>query len=202
MPIHHAPNFLGTFTYAALPSAASNSGKTAIASNIGIAPGMLLVSDGTRWKPLGMQCLARSAVAASVTGTLSETALATVAVPAGLMGTDGGLLVYSSWSYTSSANNKLLRIRLGGIAGTQFLGATLTTTSMVSDMRRIRNRNSAASQVGSTGIGSVGLIMGSSTTLPTAAINTAVSQDLVFSGDLDDTGETIALENYEVWATP
>src|SRR5213079_2421852 len=50
--------------------------------------------------------LAQSAVAASVTGTLTETVLATIAIPAGAMGVNGAIRVTALWSYTNSADTK------------------------------------------------------------------------------------------------
>jgi hypothetical protein len=195
-------NFAGTYTYAGLPSAAAASGKMAIASDIGVAPGMLLISDGTRWKPLGLQCLARSGVLAAVTGTLSETALATVAVPAGLMGVSGGLLIYTSWSHTNSANTKTMRVRLGGLAGTVHAGLAATTLASTSDARRIRNRASASSQVGSQAAAGFAFVSTTSTPIVTGAIDTSVAQDVSLTGTLTNTGESVTLESYEVWVSP
>lgn len=196
--------FLGTFAWASAPSAsASGIGATFRASDVGISPGMRFVSDGTRWIPDGAQILGRSGVASSVTGTVSETALATVVVPAGAMGLNGGLLVKSAWNYTNSANNKVLRVRFGaGLAGTAIYQSTLTTTASLSDERRIRNRNNASSQVSSLAAATNGGFGTSTAAMTTAAINTAAAADVVLSGTLANTGETITLEQYEVWLTP
>jgi hypothetical protein len=138
----------------------------------------------------------------SHTGNTDETALATVSIPAGAMGLNGGLLIYSTWTTTNSGNNKTPRVRLGGIAGTAFVGPTITTTATFSDIRRIRNRNSASAQVASTGA-ATGLSTGTTTVaVTTGTVNTAVAQDLVFSAQLANGTETITLENYEVWLLP
>lgn len=191
-------------TWANLPPAAANSGLVTRVTDVGVAPGIEVVSDGTRWVPIGAQCLARAAVAASVTGTLVETALATVSLPAGAMGVNGGIEVRSSWSVTNSANNKTIRVRLGGPAGSQHLNLPITTTNSFADLRHIRNRNSAASQVGSASA-SAGGVSGSTTVaaaLSTSAVDTSAAQDLVISGQLALGTETISLESYEVWLLP
>lgn len=145
--------------------------------------------------------LGASGVAASVTGTLSETALATVSVPA--MKADGCLLVVSAWTITNSANTKNLRGRLGGISGSAFLAGGFTTLALVSDMRRIRNRGATNSQVVSANIAApVGGLGGTTSAITTMAVDVSTAQDLVFTGQLTNIGETITLEMYEVWLLP
>jgi hypothetical protein len=146
--------------------------------------------------------LAASAVAASVTGTTNETALATVTIPAGAMGLNGGVEIRTVWSVTNSANSKTPRIRLGGTSGTQFMAAVFTTTATISDIRSIRNRNSASSQVGSIGASAASSIGSSTVAVVTGSVDTSAAQDLVISGTLANSGETITLEMYEVWLLP
>lgn len=147
--------------------------------------------------------LAASAVAASVTGTTNETALATVTIPAGAMGLNGAIEIRTVWMFTNSANTKTLRVRLGGIGGTVFLNVAPTTTASSTDTRRIRNRGSAASQVGSAPASQVpGLIGSSSSFITTGTVDTSAAQDLVISGALALGTETITLESYEVWLLP
>jgi hypothetical protein len=151
--------------------------------------------------------VAASAVAVSHTGDTNETALATVAVPAGLMGTTGVLRVTSLWSLTSSENAKVLRARLGGMSGTEFLAVQLTSSATYRDQRQIANRNSASSQVGGPAgnsllplesFGPGGGWGAAAAAVVTAAIDTTVNQNLVLTGQLADAGETVALEAYLV----
>lgn len=147
--------------------------------------------------------LAASAVPQNLTGTTNETVLATVSVPAGAMGANGALHVITTWSFTGSTNAKTMRARLGGIGGTQHLGQSVSsaTNVVLSDERRIRNRNSAASQVCSTNAGATAY--GTTTAaVTTSTIDTSVGVDLVFTGQLALAGETITLETYEVWLIP
>lgn len=139
--------------------------------------------------------LGASAVAVSHTGNTNETALATVALPAGSMGANGLLRVTSLFTVTNSANNKTLRTRLGGISGTAFQSLTLTTNETNMSQRLIQNRNSQSSQVGSAA--AVGGSFGnSSNSVVTGAIDTASAQDVVISGQLANSGETITLQSY------
>lgn len=147
----------------------------------------------------GPTLLAASAVAASITGTLTETALATIAVPPGAMGLNGGLQVWTTWTVTNSANNKTLRVRLGGIAGAQYMANVLTTSTSFNDIRRIRNRNSASSQVGGPASGTFGA---AGAAVVTSSLDTAAAQDISITAQLASAGETITLESYEVWLLP
>jgi hypothetical protein len=151
------------------------------------------IVEGSLW-----HVLAASAVGVSHTGDTSETALATVQVPANMMGANGILRVTTLWTITNSGNNKTLRARLGGIAGTAFLGATFTTSASVHDQRLIRNRNAANSQVGFAAINGTGGWGVSSGAVATGAVDTAANQDLVITGQLASAGETITLEAYLV----
>lgn len=147
----------------------------------------------------GMTQLASSAVAVSVTGTTNETVLATITIPAGAMGINGGVMIHSAWTITNNANTKTLRIRLNGIAGTAYLSQSpASVLSFIDFGRRIRNRNSASSQVGiinSTGSTSGGAVV-------TSSIDTTVSVDLVITAQLGVGTDTATLESYEVWLLP
>jgi Protein of unknown function (DUF2793) len=141
--------------------------------------------------------LAASAVAASHTGNTTETALATIALPAGAMGPNGVLRVTGVITGTNSANNKTWRLRLGGSGGTEFASFGLTTNGTGVLHRLISNRNNAASQV-SMALNSTNAF-GNSTTAPaTGAIDTANAQDIVISGQLANASETVTLESYMV----
>lgn len=146
---------------------------------------------------VGPVVIASSALATSVTGTTTETVLGTITIPAGAMGANGWIRATALWSFTSSANNKSLRIRLGGASGTVYQNITATATLSSMTQRLIMNRNSLSSQVGAAiaSANSFGLQSG---TLPTSTINTGVAQDLVFTGQLTNTSEFITLEGYTI----
>lgn len=142
--------------------------------------------------------LASSAVAVTHTGDTSETVLATVSIPAGIMGLNGALRINSLWSTPGgSGNNKTCRTRLGGISGTQILATANTTQLSLGDIGRLfQNRASASSQImRNPGTFASG---GSSAAMSTASVNTAIAQDLVFTAQLASAGESITLEQYMV----
>lgn len=141
--------------------------------------------------------LQASAVAIPHTGTTAETVLATINVPAGAMGTNGMLRISADWTMTNSANDKTLRIRLGGIGGTALTGTAFTTVPNAFHRMIIANRNAANSQIATTDRNRATDVV-SSYEIATAAINTAVAQTLVITGQLETAGETITLEHYLV----
>jgi len=143
--------------------------------------------------------LAASAVAVPLTGTTTETALATITIPAGALGANGWVEIEHAWSYTNSANNKTERVRLGGLAGTAFHSTVATTSASLRAHTRIANRGVANSQFGFVAAASFG---GSSAASVTGAIDTSAAQDIVISGQLANTGETITLESYTVKLYP
>lgn len=151
--------------------------------------------------------LAQSGVASSVTATTSETALATIAIPAGALGANGRISIEVNFTLTTSANSKTLRSYFGasgaGLGGTALFSNAQTTNVTLHDMRSITNRNSASSQVAtisvSNGTGGWGA---SSTATATAVINTANASELVVSGQCANAGDTITLESYRVTVFP
>ncbi len=153
--------------------------------------------------PDPIKVLAQSSVAVSHTGDTNETIKATVVIPAGAMGLNGRLRVTTLWSTTNSANNKTVRVRLGGIGGTSFLGAIATTTATFKSQIEIGNRNAANSQVAFASNSFTAGGWGSTTTaVTTGAIDTSAAQDLVFTATLASAGETITLESYLVELIP
>jgi hypothetical protein len=148
-----------------------------------------------------MTLLAASAVAVSVTGTTSETVLATVTIPAGAMGLNGGVRIVTRWSMAASANNKTSRHRLGGIAGSVIASVPSTTSTALLESSS-RNRGSPSSQYhmahGNRGTDLVMAVLSATT----SAIDMTQAQDLVITGQLALGTETLTLDNYEVWLLP
>lgn len=180
-------------TWATLPAASSATGKRYRVSDVG-PNGSDWISNGTAWEPVqGIVMLARSAVAASVTGTLSETTLATITLPAGLMGSNGQLRITTFWNGTNSANNKTCKIKLGaGIVHTQ----VNTTSPVFTQLMMVRNRNAANSQVCHPAIS--GSFTDTATTPTTLAIDTSVATTVTLTAQLANIGETLTIEAYTV----
>lgn len=196
------PVALPSYTYATLPSASAvGAGYRVRASDIGISPGMSLVSDGTRWIPDGVQVLARANTAATaLTGSTSETTLATFTVPANLMGTNGTLRVSTVFTFTNSANNKVLRVNFGG--STLFANSISAASNIgIESIAYIRNRT-VSSQLGAqmaagfTGLGQTAVAR------PTSSVDTTSAVTVNITGQLALGTESMVLECYQAEVMP
>lgn len=157
--------------------------------------------SGTMWVPVtGSVILGMSAVAVVCPVDANEDILATIAVPAGLLGPNGYLRATTGWSMTNSANNKTLRLKLGA---TLIWSSVQTTVASLSQMSVIANRGAANSQVSPTQASLGGSTFGVSTgALSTAAIDTAAGTSVVVTGQKVTAGETLTLESYLIEAFP
>lgn len=137
-----------------------------------------------------------SGLSVSGTAVTAEEVYRSVTLPA--MQANDILRVTAVWAYTNSANNKTLRIRINGLAGTQIFGAIKTTTTNQSITMYIRNANATNSQrVDYMAVDSGGTF--TSTTLGASAIETsAAGVLLVFTGEKASAGETCALQSSSV----
>lgn len=154
--------------------------------------GSLWRGDGTNWLPVGgLILLGSSATSSSVTGTTSTTTLATIALPAGIMGANGQIRLTTLWSAgTVNANAKNLIVKFDAAT---YQSASLTSLS-AQTLVHIRNRNSAASQVGWTG--STSSFGTSSSPVITSAIDTSVAKNILIQAQLTNISDTLTLESY------
>jgi len=138
--------------------------------------------------------LASSSAASSITGTVSETTLGTVTVPANAMGRNGLLRVTTVWSYTESANNKTLRVNACGANYMEAFGSTSLAES-IQHQFTIQNQNSAAVQVG---FESPQAFTYSGNARRQTTQNTTAAHNITWAATLANTGETITLVSYLV----
>jgi hypothetical protein len=145
---------------------------------------------------VGARVLAISGTPSSLTGTLTETALATITIPAGAMGANGRIEVWAQFTASpSSANAKTGRVRFGGLAGTNFQTATMTTTLGFQANVYVQNMNAQNVQEGFS--------LQTTAFAPTAAaVDTSASTTFVLTGQLANAGDTITLRSYRVLLFP
>jgi hypothetical protein len=144
--------------------------------------------------------LRQSGTSASVSSGTSETVLATIKVPARSIGVNGTLRVSADWGGTNNANNKWLRVRLGGIGGAELQQGNLANAAQASSICKIQNRNSASSQIGTatTSKSNNTIVFW----LASGAIDTANDQDIVITAQPTVGGDSITLEAYVVEILP
>jgi hypothetical protein len=136
--------------------------------------------------------LASSGVQVTHTGDTAEFVLATISIPANSMGANGRLRILTHWTYTNSANSKSLRVRWGGSSGTVCSSQSVTTTAAFGSECFVQNRNATNSQVCGMTVSS-GLGTG---TINTASQDTTGAIDLVITGQLTNSAESVNLEGY------
>jgi hypothetical protein len=149
--------------------------------------------------------VAASGAAQSVGATTNETVLATIAIPANSLGSNGFIEVEAVWTVTNNGNAKTPRVRFGasgaGTGGTAIRQPSAASVVIYHEFVIIQNRNATNSQVGSTGTAVVGPYGTGGAALPTAAIDTTAAAEVVISGQKGDSADTMTLEAYRVWLT-
>lgn len=160
----------------------------------------LLTFDATTGSPSfrnfsGGGILARSGAAVSGAADTNENILATITIPAGLLGANGMIRVKTMWSFTNSANTKAMRVRFGGISGTAFMAATGFTTQVgLQSETIIMNRGATNSQVGGTPTITTDAGTLFVTTKATATADTTAATTVVITGQKATGAETLTLE--------
>lgn len=146
----------------------------------------------------GFSLLAKSGVASSHTGDTNESILATITIPANTIGANGVLRVTSFWSMPSSANNKTLRHRLGGIGGTAVFSTVVTTVAnmRVESTTIAANATNAQNTISYAPRGTDQLV--TANTVTTSALDMTTSQTLVITDQNASAGETVTLIGFVV----
>lgn len=138
--------------------------------------------------------LGASTAAVTAPADTSENILATINIP--ILPTNAHILFRAQVSQTNNANVKTMRMRLGGIGGTDFW----TGTNIASQARYlfdgfIQNRGATNSQASAFISGATAL---SSSTITTGAIDTSVATTLVITAQKATGTDTVTLEHYYV----
>lgn len=143
----------------------------------------------------GVYILGASAVVSSITGTTSETTLATIAVPANAMGANGVLRITVQWGYSGGTSSWTPRIKFNGTAYSD--PSTFGNTSLSGRTQtQIANRNATNSQVG-MGVQQINFA-GVASAVTTSAHDTTASQNITLTCQLANSGDTCRMDAYAV----
>lgn len=135
----------------------------------------------------------QSAVPATLTGTTTETTLATVAIPA--MGQNDSVRVTALFTFTSSTNLKTMFGKLNNATFAQ--NSTSTSGHTAARVQwQVTNRNNTALQLG-TPFG-MGFTAGAAVTPLNTAVETSGANTMLIRGQLALGTETMTLEGYTV----
>ena len=175
-------------TWADKPSVAP-SGQIICITDVG-ENGSLWRGNGTKWVRLNPIKVFSLSAPVSLTGTTSATTLATITIPAGLLGANGKLKIYPLWATTNNANVKTLRAIFSGSTCT-----TMTSQSVPnnSGLLIIRNINSESVQKCSSGL--VAGIGSSSGSIASTTIDTTAATTITITGQLAVGTDTLTLED-------
>jgi len=180
---------ISEYTWANKPSVAPL-GQIICITDVG-ENGSLWRGEGTKWVRLSQILFYDLTAAVALTGTTVETTLVTITIPAGLIGSNGKVKMYPLYSMTNNANNKSLRVKLGG--STAF-STVVSNSSQSSALVIIRNIGSESVQKSSTsvvsGLGNIGIA------LATLAIDTSVATTITVTGQLANSADTMTLEGF------
>jgi len=163
-------------------------GQTICITDVG-ENGSLWRGNGTKWVRLNPIKIFSLSVPV-LTASTSVVTLATITIPAGLLGANGKLKIYPLWSTTNNANAKVLRLNIGGA-----LCSTMTSQSVPnnSGLLIIRNTNSESVQKCSSGlVAGIGSSFGS---IAVTTIDTTAATTITITGQLAVGGDTMTLED-------
>jgi len=179
---------ISEYTWANKPSVAPL-GQIICVTDVG-ENGSLWRGNGTKWVRLNPIKIFSLSAPVSSTGSTSVVTLATITIPAGLMGANGKLKIYPLWSTTNNANAKTLRLNIGGA-----LCSTMTSQSVSnnSGLLIIRNTNSESVQKCSSGlVAGIGASFGS---IASTTIDTTAATTITITGQLAVGTDTMTLED-------
>ena len=186
MPLYKAG--IIDYTWATKPSVAPL-GQIICITDVG-ENGSLWRGNGTNWVRLNQIKIFSLSAPVSLTGSTSVVTLATITIPAGLLGANGKLKIYPLWATTNNANVKTLRANIGGVVCT-----TMTSQSVPnnSGLVIIRNINSEAVQKCSSGL--VAGIGSSTGSIASPTVDTSAATTITITGQLAVGTDTLTLED-------
>ena len=179
---------ISEYTWANKPSVAPL-GQIICVTDIG-ENGSLWRGNGTKWVRLNPIKIFSLSAPVSLTGSTSVVTLATITIPAGLLGANGKLKIYPLWSTTNNANVKTLRAVFGGSTCTTMPSLSVPNNS---GLVIIRNINSEAVQKCSSGL--VAGIGSSTGSIASPTVDTTAATTITITGQLAVGTDTLTLED-------
>ena len=176
------------YTWANKPSVAPL-GQIICITDVG-ENGSLWRGDGAKWVRLNPIKVFSLSAPWVLSGSTSAVTLATITIPAGLMGANGKLKIYPLWGTTNNANTKTLRVVLGGSTCTTMVSQSVPNNS---GLVIIRNINNEAAQRCSSGL--VAGIGSSTGSIAVIAIDTTAATTITLTGQLGVGTDTLTLED-------
>jgi hypothetical protein len=140
-----------------------------------------------------IEVLAGSAVASSCVSSAVDEELYTLNILAGTLGVNSVLQIEPLWTFTSSANNKICKVIIGGT--TVYTSGNRTTSVKEAPLIVLANRNALNSQIMPY---DNNYVTAGSGTPATYAIDFSVNQTLQIIGQRANSGDALTLEYFRV----
>jgi len=175
------------YTWANKPSVAPL-GQIICITDIG-ENGSLWRGNGSKWVKLNAFVLYSNLATTSLTGTTTETTLATIPIKGGVLGVNGKLRLYILGTVTNNANTKSFRLKY---ASTPLWQVAHTTAVGVTAQILFLNKNSESSQVTSL-YNSSGTGGGTASAVTPSSIDTSVDFSLTITGQLANSADSISV---------
>ena len=179
---------IAEYTWANKPSVAP-SGQIICITDVG-ENGSLWRGNGTKWVRLNPIKVFSLSAPVVLTGSTSVVTLATITIPAGLLGANGKLKIYPLWATTNNANVKTLRATFGGLICSTMVSQSVPNNS---GLLIIRNINSESVQKCSSGL--VAGIGSSSGSIASPTVDTSAATNITITGQLAVGTDTLTLED-------
>jgi hypothetical protein len=139
-----------------------------------------------------VEVLSSSAVPVACTWTGVDEVLASFTIPQGMLGVNSILQIEPLWTFGSSPNSKICKVRVGGIL---IYSTTRTTSTREAPLIILANRNSLSSQIQPY---DNAYIAAGSGTPATYAIDFSVTATVEIMGQRAAAGDAMSLEYYRV----
>jgi len=179
---------ISEYTWANKPSVAPN-GQIICVTDVG-ENGSLWRGNDTKWVRLNPIKIFSLSAPVSLTGSTGVVTLATITIPAGLLGANGKLKIYPLWATTNNVNQKTLRAILSGSTCSTMVSQSVPNNS---GLVIIRNINSESVQKCSSGL--VAGIGSSTGSIASYTIDTTAATTITLTGQLAVGTDTLTLED-------
>jgi hypothetical protein len=137
-----------------------------------------------------MELLSGSAIPFPCSLTGIDEVLESFLIPAGTLGVNSILQIEPLWTFTNSANNKILGVKIGDVT---VYSATRTTSVAEAPLIVLANRNSVSSQIAPY---SDNYIAAGAAAPATYTIDFSKDQIVFITGQRANSGDTLTLEYY------
>ncbi len=193
-----APGSAVPMSWASRPTTAA-AGTAILATDIGPAPGTVMVFDGANWRPRGLTLLAGSNVAVPFTYNGAAVNVVTLTIPGKVIHPNGGFTLETIHSVSNWSSGQVpITVTLGGAVIGNYYPSFSSSSGNIGYVMKLANRNVFNSQICGPNGYQHPWSGGAAVAANTTAIDTSVDQTLVISLSAAVNGTTGKLESWKL----